>query len=124
MKIITKELTDSLTPMEKEFAEWCYRAYWKWLEKNSDNSGKDGSSATTTCLVFITACRFLPGELDAFRSLHEKGIIRDIIPYEEMDEEDARKCRGLGNDIHKIVVDDTIAAVHNILSGSSITKDD
>lgn len=33
--------------------------------------------------------------LISFKSLHEKGVIWDIIPYDEMDEEDAQECKDL-----------------------------
>ena len=36
-----------------------------------------------------------------------------------MDEEDAQECKDLGNDVHEIVLDDTIVAVHILLTESS-----
>lgn len=119
---ITKELIDSLTPLEKESAEWCYQGFQRWLDKNKKNEEKDVNCVTIAHMVFITAHHFQPGELEAFKSLHEKGIIWDIIPYEEMDEEDAKECRDLGNDVHEIVLDDTVVAVHKLLTESSAAE--
>lgn len=119
MEKITKELTESLTPLEKESAEWCYQRFQRWLDKNKKNEEKDKNLVTIAHMVCFKAYHFQPGELEAFKSLHEKGIIWDIIPYDEMDEEDAQECKDLGNDVHEIVLDDTIVAVHILLTESS-----
>lgn len=119
MEKITKELIESLSPLEKESAEWCYQRFQRWLDKNKKNEEKDKNLVTIAHMVFFKAYHFQPGELEAFKSLHEKGIIWDIIPYDEMDEEDAQECKDLGNDVHEIVLDDTIVAVHILLTESS-----
>ncbi len=115
---ITKELIDSLTPLEKEAVEWCYQGFQRWLRENEEKEDlrKNKGYMPIAHLVFLGAHNFQPGELAAFKSLHKKGIIWNIIPYEEMDEEDAREYEELGDDVHKIVLDDTIVAVHNLLT--------
>ena len=119
MEKITKELIESLTPLERESAEWCYQGFQRWLDENKKNEEKDENRVTIAHMAFITAHHFQPGELEAFKSLHEKGVIWDIIPYDEMDEEDAQEFKDLGNDVHEIVLDDTIVAVHILLTESS-----
>ena len=119
MEKITKELIESLTPLERESAEWCYQGFQRWLDENKKNEEKDENRVTIAHMAFITAHHFQPGELEAFKSLHEKGVIWDIIPYDEMDEEDAQECKDLGNDVHEIVLDDTIVTVHILLTESS-----
>ena len=105
MAKITKELVDGLTPLEKESAEWCYQCFQKWLEENEKNSKKTHKGVTIAHLVFLTAHHFQPGELEAFKSLHKKGIIFNIKPDEEM-----------GGDAHEIILDDTIVAVLKLLN--------
>ena len=119
MEKITKELIESLTPLERESAEWCYQGFQRWLDENKKNEEKDENRVTIAHMAFITAHHFQPGELEAFKSLHEKGVIWDIIPYDEMNEEDAQECKDLGNDVHEIVLDDTIVTVHILLTESS-----
>ena len=122
---ITKELIDSLTPLEKESAEWCYQGFQRWLRENEEkeNLRKNKGYMTIAHLVYLGAHNFQPEELDAFKSLHKKGIIWNITPYEEMDEEEAREYEGLGDDVHEIVLDDTIVAVHNLLTESTDEKE-
>ena len=105
MAKITKELIDGLTPLEKESSKWCYQRFKRWLEENEKNPKKKNKGVTIAHLVFLTAHHFQPGELEAFKSLHKKGIIFNIKPDEEM-----------GGDAHEIVLDDTIVAVHKLLN--------
>lgn len=105
MAKITKELVDGLTPLEKESAEWCYRGFQMSLKESEKNSKKKNKGVTIAHIVFLTARHFQPGELEAFKLLHKKGIIFNIKPDEE-----------IGGDAHEIVLDDTIVAVHKLLN--------
>ena len=108
MEKITKELIESLTPLERESAEWCYQGFQRWLDENKKNGENDENRVTIAHMVFFTAHHFQPGELEAFKSLHKKGIIFDLTPDEEM-----------GGDAHEIFLEDTIVAVHKFLESCS-----
>ena len=99
-----KEVINSLTPLEKEAAEWCYQAFRNWMEQNETKREKNKNSITIAHLVFIEAFNFKPGELDAFKALKDKGIIFLLKPVEEK-----------GGDFHEIGIDDAIVAVHKLL---------
>lgn len=102
---ITKELINCLTPLEKESAEWCYQGFQKWVNENEKRKEKDDNCITIAHLVFLTAYHFQPGALEAFTTLHKKGIIFNIKPDKE-----------IGGDAHEIVFNDTIVVVHKLLN--------
>lgn len=110
MEKITQEMIDSLTPLEKEAAEWCYQRFKNYLEEQKEieeKRRKEENCITFAHLLFIEAFNFKEGELDAFQSLKDKGIIFNLTPIEEK-----------GGDFHEIEVDDSIIAVHRLLESS------
>lgn len=110
MERITQEMIDTLTPLEKEAAEWCYQRFMEYLEEQKEideKRRKEENLITFAHLLFIKAFNFKEGELDAFQSLKDKGIIFNLTPTEEM-----------GGDFHEIEVDDSIIAVHRFLENS------
>ena len=101
---ITQELVRSLTPLERESAEWCYERYHQWLGENRKADVKENRAVFVTAIVTVKAYDFKAGELEAFRSLNEKGIISEMEPDEE-----------IGGDCHNITLSQTIVDVHNLL---------
>ena len=93
---ITQEVIDTLTPLEKEAAEWCYQRFMEYLEgqkEKEEKKEKEKNCVTGAHLLSIEAFNFKEGELNAFRSLKDKGIIFNLTPMEEM-----------GGDFHEIEV--------------------
>lgn len=110
MEKITQEVIDTLTPLEKEAAEWCYQRFKNYLEEQKEieeKRRKKENLITFAHLLSIKSFNFKEGELDAFQSLKDKGIIFDLTPVEEM-----------GGDLHEIEVDDSIIVVHRFLENS------
>ena len=107
---ITQEVIDTLTPLEKEAAEWCYQRFMEYLEGQKDKEEKkenEKNCVTVTHLLSIEAFNFKEGEQDAFQALKDKRIIFKLTPMEEK-----------GGDFHEIVVDDSIIAIHRLLENS------
>lgn len=110
MENITQEMIDNLTPLEKEAAEWCYQRFMEYLEEQreiEEKRQKEENCIIFAHLLFIKAFNFKEGELDAFQSLKDKGIIFNLTPMEEK-----------GGDFHEIEVDDSIITVHRLLESS------
>ena len=99
---ITRQLIESLTPLEKESAEWCYEGYRQWLDENVK---EEKGAVFVTAIVTLKAQNFQDGELEAFRSLHKKGVILDIEPDREV-----------GGDCHDVTLSQAIVDVHNLLA--------
>ena len=58
---ITQEVIDTLTPLEKEAAEWCYQRFMEYLEgqkEKEEKKEKEKNCVTVAHLLSIEAFNF------------------------------------------------------------------
>lgn len=109
MKQITQKTISRLSPLEQESLTWCFEHYQQWVE---DNKGNDKNAVFVTAFVELILYDFKEGELEAFRSLRRRGIIKSIRKH--------KKIKGNDHVTYRVLLDECIVRAHRMLKQMQI----